>query len=400
MLALLPCGAGARDAAFMDPGGMATGPVSDEAVKVEPKGDIDTGESVMNVAKRTTVFFVNQTTLPLQVQKVEVNGDGNVHAELASNDCSKQGSIAPNSRCSVEVAVTPTSPGQWSVDLLMTHTGAGRLARAKLIGKTSGSTANEKKDMGLALNTKEVNPINFGDIDVGSGKAVRSALMVNDSPEAITIYAIDIIEADNGLQRLDTGCAIDMELKPGESCPVTMLWQPTAGGQISTDLIIRHSGRLGFAVIPVRGNAKGAPTQKDTAPKNVTAAVPPPPTAQELAAALGTRVEPIHVDAPPPPIAVLRLIGTVGNHAVIQKPDGSTTVVADGDEFDINGQDAKVTGLTAKSATLTINGKKRVLTLEASPELMQRANDDRKKAEASGETSSGKTSGKTGGSGK
>ena len=251
-------GAWARDAAFIDPGLSAAG-ANDGAIKVEPKDTIDVGETVLNVAKRTTLFFVNQTNQPVMVEKFAVNGDGNVTTEVTADDCSKQTSIGPLSRCSVEISVTPTSAGPWGVDALMTHNGAGRIAQAKLTGKTTGSTAaNEKKETGLALSTKEVSPVNFGDVEVGSGKAVRSALMVNDSTEPITILSIDVIEADNGLQRLEQGCAVDMELKPGESCPVTLVWTPNDPGQISTDLIIRHSGRLGFAVIPIRGNAKGA----------------------------------------------------------------------------------------------------------------------------------------------
>src|SRR6202012_1782228 len=106
-------------------------------------------------------------------------------------------------------------------------------------------------------NAKEVKPVDFGDVGVGDGKVVRSTLMVNNSPEPITLYAIDVIEADNGLQKLDQGCAVDMELASGASCPVTLLWTPKTNGPVSTDLIIRHSGKMGFAVIPVRGVAKG-----------------------------------------------------------------------------------------------------------------------------------------------
>jgi len=241
----------ARDAAFMAP--TATGGAGDEAVQVEPKGGIDLGETNINIARRATLFFVNQGTATVQIEKVSLNSDASVAAEITNDDCSKQGTIAPQSRCSVEVSVTPSSPGTWTVEILLTHNGAGRIARTKISGKTTGAgSANDKKETGLDLSSKEVNPLNFGDLEVG-GKAERSALMVNDSPDAITLYSIDVIEAGNGLQLLDQGCAVDMELKPGETCPVTLVWSPTDRGQVSTDLIIRHSGRQGFSVIPIRG---------------------------------------------------------------------------------------------------------------------------------------------------
>lgn len=385
--------ADARDAAFLDPGSSNTGAGS-EAIKVEPKNEIDTGESILSVARRTSVFFVNQTTQPIQVEKVSVNGDGNVTAEITNDDCSKQGSIPPQSRCSVEVSVTPSTPGNWSVDVLMTHNGAGRIARAKLTGKTSGTTTkDEKKDNGLSLNTKESNPVTFGELEVGA-KAVRSALMVNDSVEPITLYAIDVIEAENGLQRLDQGCAVDMELKPGESCPVTLVWTPNNGGQISTDLIIRHSGRLGFAVIPVRGNAKGSAiaggtnaTGKDSGrsdgkviiESNGKAGLQPPPSAQDLEKATAGKIPAVSADilgnavSAPVNSATLRLIGMVGNRAVLLKTDGTTAVVSQGDEFDSGDQKAKLLSLKDRTATIALGGKKKILVMGAAPELTSRA---------------------------
>ncbi len=372
----------ARDAAFMDPGASTIG-AGDEAIKVDPKGDIDTGESVLNVARRTTLFFVNQTNLPVKVEKVSVNSDGNVVAEVSNDDCSKQGTIPALSRCSVEISVTPNSPGPWSVEALLTHDGTGRIARAKLTGKTSGSTAaTERKDTGLALSTKDIAPVTFGDVDVGSGKAVRSALMINDSPDTITLYSIDVIEASNGLQRLDQGCAVDMELKPGESCPVTLVWTPTEHGQISTDLIIRHSGRLGFAVVPIRGNAVGGTaTAKDAGSKSdsvISSAIPPPPGAQELERATSGKIAPVSVNSLGGSLSSssggpLRLIGTVGNRAVLLKPDGTTAVVDVNEEFNVDDKKAKITFISAKSVDILLDGKKKTLSLEAAPELTLKA---------------------------
>jgi len=380
----------ARDAAFLDPGSSNTGAGS-EAIKVEPKNEIDTGESILSVARRTSVFYVNQTNQPIQVEKVTVNGDGNVTAEITNDDCSKQGAIPPQSRCSVEISVTPSTPGNWSVDALMTHNGAGRIARAKLTGKTSGATAkDDKKDTGLALSTKEASPVTFGEVDVGA-KAVRSALMVNDSAEPITLYAIDVIEAENGLQRLDQGCAVDMELKPGESCPVTLVWTPNTAGQISTDLIIRHSGRLGFAVIPIRGNSKGAAfvatsgkeggkgDSKMIVEGNGKNALPPPPSAQDLEKATAGKIPAVssdilgHTASTPIATGALRLIGMVGSRALLLKTDGTTAVVSPGEEFENGDQKAKLISLKDRTAIVVIGGKKKELVLAAAPELTSRA---------------------------
>ena len=120
----------ARDAAFLDPGAANAG-MGDEAVKVDPKAEIDIGDTVLNVAKRTSIFFVNETNMAVKIEKIASTTTFNVTAEASADDCMKQGSIAPLSRCSVEISTTPTSPGAWSVDVLMTHNGAGRITRAR-----------------------------------------------------------------------------------------------------------------------------------------------------------------------------------------------------------------------------------------------------------------------------
>jgi hypothetical protein len=378
----------ARDAAFLDPGTLGSGGPGDEAVKVEPKNEIDIGDTVVGMTRRTTLFFVNESPAAVRVDKVDLNSDANVTATVSNDDCSKQGSIAPQSRCSVEISVTPSGPGAWTVEALMTHNGAGRLARAKISGKTSGSVDTEKKETGLAVSSKEASPVDFGEVDLNA-KAVRSALMVNDSPEPITLYSIDVIEANNGLERLDQGCTVDMELKPGESCPVTLVWTPSEGGQISTDLIIRHSGRLGFAVIPIRGKAKGGAepqsNQKvsmDSKGTAKSAASPPPPTADELEKATSGKIAPLSASAlpagagtgMPAPTGPMRLIGTVGNRAVLLLPDETTKVVGTGDEFTLDDdKTVKVKNVTAKSVTLMIGDKIKELTLGEAPELVAKA---------------------------
>src|SRR5580692_10421175 len=101
----------ARDAAFLDPGSSNTN--ATEAIRVEPKNDVDIGDSALNVARRTTLFFTNQTNAPIHIEKIAINADSNVTAEIANDDCTKQGTLTTGSRCSVEVSITPNSGGTW-----------------------------------------------------------------------------------------------------------------------------------------------------------------------------------------------------------------------------------------------------------------------------------------------
>jgi len=398
-----------RDAAFLAPNAVTAGPnaKSDEAITVEPKSDVELGDTAVNVGRRATFFFVNQTNLPVEIESITANGDSNVRAEIVGDDCSKEKQILASSRCSVTIEATPVGAGSWTAELLLTHKSAGRIARARLMGKTSGVTA-DKRDMGLSLNTKDFKPVDFGDVEVGTGKAVRTALMVNDSNEIITILSIEIIAPENGLQKLEQGCQADMELKMGESCPITMVWKPEVKSNVSTDLIIRHSGRVGFAVIPVRGTAKeiivknsdskGTET-KDSASKpssgkagtlptpDSSTKIPMSPTADELEGMLK------HSKMPLVPSDLLsegeggkpkasasasidqyHLIGTVGNRAVFYKPDGSTVIVAVGEDIKLDDDKTmRVTNVAAKEAEVFFAGKKRILKLEVASALTQRA---------------------------
>lgn len=400
----------ARDASFMAPSAPASSAVSrgDGAVGIEPKSEIDLGDTGVNVAKRTTLFFTNLTNLPVEVLDITASGDSSVEAQIVTDDCKKVGQIEAASRCSVTVEVTPKAAGLWTAEVLMTHNGAGRLARAKLTGKTTAGA--EKKETGLALSSKEIKPIDFGTLDVGSGKAVRSALMVNDSNDPITLLSIEVIAAENGLERLDQqGCLPDMELKSGESCPITLVWNPKQEGIVSTDLIIRHSGRLGFAVIPIRGAAKetkeskAARDQKDasaqkktaTSPSGAAAGIPMSPTADDLEKMLTSgKVDDVAGALAAVPASALgdgkgaaqdkdeddeiHLIGTVGNRGVFYLPDGTTQIAGAGDTLSSGKKGPKVVVIMARQAEIESGGKRKTLPLEQASALTGKAAQSRK----------------------
>src|SRR5471032_2487712 len=80
VLALLTQPVLAREAAFMDPGASSGSGNSTEAIRVEPKNEVDIGDSALNVARRTTLFFTNQTGAPIKIEKIAINSDSNVSA--------------------------------------------------------------------------------------------------------------------------------------------------------------------------------------------------------------------------------------------------------------------------------------------------------------------------------
>ena len=78
------------------------------------------------------------------------------------------------------------------------------------------------------------------------------------------------------------------------------------------------------------------------------------------------------------------LIGTVGNRAVIYKPDGSTAIVGLDEDIDTVGDKAvKLTNVSSKSAEIFYDGKKRSLVLETVSALTQKAQVSRQETERS-----------------
>ncbi|NCC02721.1 MAG: hypothetical protein EOM37_01540 [Proteobacteria bacterium] len=397
----------ARDAAFVSPSAGSASGASPDSLKVEPKNEVDVGETPVNLGRRATFFFINQTGQVINIEKISANGDSNVKAEIVGDDCSRTKAIPIASRCSVTVEATPTGSGSWSAELLVTHDAPDRIARVRIIGKTGGNQ-KERRDLGLSLSTKDIKPIDFGEVEVGTDKAVRTALMVNDSNENISILSVEVIAPENGLERLDQGCLPDMDLKVGESCPVTLMWQPEARGMISTDLIIRHTGQLGFAVIPIRGKAKElvadpslAGTASGGAGKGAPVKMPDlnaPPTLDDIQREMQGNLSPLSIAGEQAEMVQRRktkpsedaslgsyqLIGTVGNRAIIIKPDGSTEIVSLGQDIPEEGGTVKVLNIAPNEATIMRKGKKQTLRLQPSNlmtnrALQQRSGDAREK---------------------
>ncbi len=369
----------ARDAAFVEPGTITAKGNVGEALVADPK-QYEAGESNVGIARRVTLFFANSGGNPISVSDVSASGDGNVTVQMTANDCRKNDKLAGGSRCSVSLSITPTSAGPWGVEVLTTHDGSGRIARAVVNGKALQDAKNSGE--GLNPNSKDIKPVDFGEVNVNSDPAVRTALMVNDSPEAITVMTIDLIAVSKGLEKLGHGCAPEQVLKPGESCPITLRWTPYGRTALMTDLIIRHTGKVGFTVIPIRGYTVGGAESADESTGREgrlvkatrAGALTPPPTATEIEN-LAVKVPPVAAQEITPGSVLSRniqevdgvvyFIGQVGDRAILQH-NGLTKVVALDDTVEIDGVQVKLLNIVDKVARVGVNGRQRDLKLQPS----------------------------------
>ena len=128
-----------REAAFVQPAkGLTPKGDSNQSMRADPV-ETDVGETSVRVTKRATIFFTNSGSEEVQIKETKINADDNVAVEVAANDCQQMGKIAPNDRCAITLVIKPISGGAWTSEVLLSHTGAGRVAKANLIGNTLGS---------------------------------------------------------------------------------------------------------------------------------------------------------------------------------------------------------------------------------------------------------------------
>lgn len=363
---------------------------------------IDAGETLVNVSRRLTVFFYNGYRSPVQIGDVAISSDGNVRSKIVANDCATLKVLPVADRCSIAVEVVPNSPGPWTVELLVNHNGQGRIARAELMGTTLGKTG--EKTEGLAISKKIAPPLDFGSVLAGEEHSTRTMLIENDSNNQLVISKIDLIsQQGDGLKLRESGCKEGDQLKPGESCPITVMWEPSQKENLATDLIVRHNGDLGFVVVPIRGAAKVVEAEKDkdgkstddgvrsrnSAPSVVTSSQVIAPTSvlpalNQLAQSLpqiqsealdkkGSAL-PAKPALPPGATVELNLIGTVGGRAILGGASAQTAIVGLGETVPFEGNNIELLQLESNRAVVNVNGVRREFGLRRAASYMQSAN--------------------------
>ncbi len=421
-----PACAQSRNASFVNPGAVSQKAIDNKSSQantlVADPASVDAGETLVNIARRVTVFFYNGFRSPIQINDLTLNADGNVRSRVLSDDCKVVKNLPVQDKCSVALEITPSSPGPWSVELLLNHSGSGRIARAEINGTTLGKA--DQKSEGLAISKKIAATLDFGTVAANEETAARTMLIENDSPMPLAISSIDLIASQqDGLSIRHNGCKEGDELKPGESCPITVLWEPTYRGKVATDLIVRHSGNLGFVVVPIRGDGsveadKGEEvdprTGKTTRTSNTASMMPrgsmdasqsrtsmpaldvlplpggllksgsrkAPPDIQKMAGVTRDGSETAEVDIPK-----MNLIGTVGRRAILGDAQEQTYMVNLGEKVSIAGQDVELLQLDPTRAVVMVSGKRIFLSLRNMQTIAYQS-DERSDGDGSQEKSS------------
>ena len=385
--------------------------VSEIHVVIDSKPDLDVGDTPINATKHVVLSFVNHGNVAVPVDKIALKPRGHIGFVITQDTCSKQ-TLVLSGECNVGLDLSPHSDGVWSLDVELSPFASSPAARTHITGQAlvAGAAAivkpSEKKESEAILSLKGSTSIDFDNVKIGAGKNVRSVLMVNEGKDPLTLQSLEVV-ADKSLVRVPKGCLPNMRLKAGQSCPVLLSWTPTKAGPLSTDLIIRYTGGSGFIVIPVRGSAEEkvlVPSPpKDIENQQTVSTVPPvpaPPTivaAQKTPKAVSPKNHALSVVTPDlqklvsamPATSLnasakkheinilsgLRLTGTVGNRAIIQKPSGVTVVVNIGDAVDLGEKQIKILDVRPQAADILLDNQTITLTIEPAGPVGRKASE-------------------------
>lgn len=377
LLILMPEAYAQREASFVQPG---TGPGgkrdNDDAIAASPR-EMDVGDTIVGITKRVRLYFTNYSGREATISDVSLSADSNVRTEIAADDCTKITKLKPNDKCSVSLEITPNSPGKWTGEVVMIHDAPGRVSRATLSGATAGEVGAGGQQPGLSLvGANKDQMIDFGTVPPG-GNAVRSVLLANDSPNPLLIEKLELVAADRSLSLMgEGGCVEGAEVAPGGSCPVTVIWQP-GGRDISTDLIIRHTGPMGFAVIPVRGKTGGeggADMRTERTPTATAVDAPDMEAMQEAPPSLPvgkSKIPAISAGAlygrghmPSNSMgSSLVLRGTSGKRAILADADGNVIVAGEDEVIQSDGTAVRILNVEPHQVMIDSGGVKMKLDL-------------------------------------
>ncbi len=375
----------ARSASFEPPGTNSDNgsKTQRDAITAEPAVS-DVGETLLSVTKRVTLFFNNNLAATIEINEIKVGADGNVRTEVTGDDCMKIGKLLSGNRCSLTLEITPTSGGPWTAEVVMTHSGQGRITRAEITGNTLGQTGQGEAAPSLSLSASGEQTIDFGALDIGQD-ATRTILLVNDSGAPLQVESIELVGSPRGISIIgEASCKVEQEVQSNGSCPVTLLWKPQGRVTISSDLIIRHTGPVGFLIVPVRGTTQGGEdkSDSDSSQQSASAARPVqennPVTGEPLASAPLTRSD-TQLPAPPSTVKVdgvspvssdeifgdvqplsinFRLIGLTGRTAIIKDSDDRTQMVSIGELASIDGDDYRIIEVRPDHIVVEVGGRR------------------------------------------
>lgn len=225
-----------------------------------------------------TIDLRNEGSAAAKIVAVELSG-GDAEAFRTESDGCTGRTIGPQEGCSVAIRFRPRREGPHRAELRLRAAAGGEPRRVTLVASAVAPR------LGL---DREV--VDFGSVHRTTAGRVQLTAS-NRGTDTLTLRGLAIAGGAGGDFRVQGGtCAPPLDLRPGESCVIGVLFAPASDGRLTASLAIEHDGVSGPRELPLAG-------------------VGLPPPVPELS------LEPREVDFGPQPVGERTPIVTILIHA-------------------------------------------------------------------------------------
>jgi hypothetical protein len=241
---------------FDDPGSRVSTPGGGVGGLVPSAASINGGSIPIGATAQVVVLFRNDGGQPIETGVIRLYPSSTVSAVVSMNQC-KEEPLTAGAECAIALSVKGLQPGQWRVEMLMTHSGRSRLVTSTVSGvveTTEGAGDRLTSDIDTIPSE-----IDFGSL-ANSQTLVEPIILRNITSNPIDISDIYIDAADQAGYTLKADCK---QLAAGEACIATITWSPKLRGRSSGVMVVKHSGPGGLSSVPLKGEY--APTDVDEA---------------------------------------------------------------------------------------------------------------------------------------
>jgi len=226
---------------------LASGETAPASVSAMPTSLAFGDQTVATTSTAQTITVSNDTTATITVTGVVLTGtDASSFGQV--NAC---GDVAPGASCTVDVTFTPTTEGEKTASVEITHTGPGSPITVSLsgVGVAAGTSAP----------VASVSPTSVDFLDVEVGQTSTSQVsVVNTGTANLNVTGVTVTGAD-AEQFAGTPAAVCATLAPNASCTVSVTFTPTSEGAKSATLAIAHNAAASPTTVALTGNGVVAP---------------------------------------------------------------------------------------------------------------------------------------------
>lgn len=200
-------------------------------------------------------MLANTGTAPLSIVSIGLGGAAAVDYSIgAGSTCAAGGSVAAGSACSISLVFTPGTIGARNAMLSIVHGDTVRSPSTVALNGTGTSVPT-----GL-LSVNQIS-LSFAAQSLGTTSAAQTVSVSNGGSAPLTLSSLAVGGANAGDFSLPAGtntCTATTTLAVGTSCPVNVVFAPTAASGLRSASLAISAGSAGSASITLAGAAAPA----------------------------------------------------------------------------------------------------------------------------------------------